>query len=519
MIRSFGDSIRRVDERQFALIDPAQHRTVLDVGDLAVAGSPSAGNRNDGPGPVALLASAHRPLVTRPANPLLRRPPKLARAWEGGKRFMTRAMGPFPLTPLGLLVLGACTYALLEYGIERIDLVLLVIGAVGLGLGAFGLAATITAALVLWLRQRRRSKSGHADGALDVECGYPVPTGFCLPRLRWIPFISITWRWLEPEAQVRVVPKRRQLGEQVIAAKRGRVGAVVRELEVGDIFGISQIRMRLTEQRKVRFVPSVGQLERVDVIRGMAGGEDISHPDGPQEGELYDLRHYSPGDPIRFVLWKVFARTRQLVVRAPERALSPVRQTCAYLVAGEGDEPAAGAARLAVEHGSFGTDWVLGADGSRDDATRKDQAIDVLARSADVEQRSGGKGLGEFLGRRSQGRIGRAVVFVPGRAGPWLDTVVEQSAQLCGRGSRIEFVIGTDGIVPTPKRRWLARVALREAPSPAAPGATAPVTTEQVGEVVRVLSSIGRVIVVDRATGRVFAGGHLGALADKPRAA
>ncbi|MFO7566739.1 MAG: DUF58 domain-containing protein [Enhygromyxa sp.] len=458
--------------------------------------------------------------MTRPAKLLSRRRnTKLARAWDASKRFMTRAMGPFPLTPLGLLVLGGCAYALLEYGIERIDLVLLVIGAVGLGVGAFGLLATVTAALILWLRERRRAKAGSAEAGLDVECGYPVPTGYWLPRLRWIPFISISWRWLEPEAQVRVVPKRGQLREEVIAARRGRVGAVVRELEVGDIFGISQIRMRLTEQRKVRFVPSVGQLERVDVIRGMAGGEDISHPDGPQEGELYDLRHYSPGDPIRFVLWKVFARTRQLVVRAPERALSPIRQTCAYLVAGESDEPAAGAARLAVEHGSFGTDWVLGADGSREDATRKDQAVDLLARSAEVEQRSGGKGLGEFLKRRSQGSIGRAVVFVPGRPGPWLDTVIEQSKQLGGRNSRIEFVVGTDGIIPTPKRKWLARVALREAPPPAPPGATAPVTTEQVGEVVRVLSTIGRVIVVDRANGRVFAGGHLGALTDRARAA
>jgi hypothetical protein len=450
--------------------------------------------------------------------PFRRRNTKLGRAWDAVKRVMTRAMGPFPLTPLGLLVLGACGYGLLEYGFERLDLVLLVIGAVGLGLGAFGLLATITAALILWLRHRRRVKEGLTEGALDVECGYPVPTGFWLPRLRLIPFIAINWRWLEPEAQVRVVPKRGQLREEVIAAKRGRVGAVVRELEVGDIFGIAQIRMRLTEQRKVRFVPSVGQLKRVDVIRGMAGGEDISHPDGPPDGELYDLRHYSPGDPIRFVLWKVFARTRQLVVRAPERALSPVRQTCAYLVAGDGDEPAAGAARLAVEHGSFGNEWVLGADGSRDDATRKDQAIDLLARSADVEQRSGGKGLGEFLKRRGGGTVGRAVVFVPGRAGPWLDTVIEQSKQVAGRG-RIEFVIGTDGIIPAPKRKWLARLALRNAPPAVPAGATVPVTTDEVSEVVRVLSTIGRVIVVDRANGRVFAGGHLGNLADKQRAA
>jgi hypothetical protein len=251
----------------------------------------------------------------------------------------------------------------------------------------------------------------------------------------------------------------------------------------------------------------------------MAGGDDISHPEGPQEGELYDIRAYTPGDPIRFVLWKVFARTRQLVVRAPERALSPIRQTCAYLVAGGGDEPAAGAARLAVELGALGTDWVLGADGSNEDATRKDQAVDVLARSADVDDRIGGKGLGAFLQRRGQqASIGRAVVFVPGRPGPWLSAVVEQCKHVGGRGGRIDFVVGTDGIIPPPKRKWLARIAVREPPPDIPPGSTAPVTTEQVGEVVRMLSSVGHVIVVDRAAGRVFAGGHLTAL-DKHKAA
>jgi hypothetical protein len=465
--------------------------------------------------------------VTRQAKaPRRPRNTTLARAWSASKRFMTRAAGPFPITPLGLLVMAASGYALVEYGLERIDLVLLVIGAVGLGLAGFGLLATITAALILGIRQRKRRKAGTHDGPLDVECGYPVPTGFWLPRLRGVPFIAIRWRWLEPAAEVRIVAKAGRLREEVIAARRGQVSAVVRELEIGDIFGLSQIRLRLVEQRKVRFVPSVGQLKRVDVIRGMAGGEDISHPDGPPEGELYDLRHYSPGDPIRFVLWKVFARTRQLVVRAPERALSPVRQTCAYLVAGDGDEPAAGAARLAVEHGSFGTDWVLGADGSREDATRKDQAVDLLARSAAVsdsgaDSGGGGKGLGAFLQRRGSpglrggSSVGRAVVFVPGRPGAWLDAVVEQSKLFGGRGSRIEFVVGTDGIIPAPKRTWLARVTLREPPPAPAAGVTAPVTTEEVGEVVRVLSSIGRVIVVDRAHGRVFAGGHLGALTDK----
>ena len=73
-------------------------------------------------------------------------------------------------------------------------------------------------------------------------------------------------------------------------------------------------------------------------------------------------------------------------------------------------------------------------------------------------------------------------------------------------------MVGTDGIVASPPKRWLARLAVRERSYEVAPGAVAPVTTEQVAEVVKALSSAGRVIVVDRMAGRMFADGHLGAL-------
>jgi hypothetical protein len=453
------------------------------------------------------VASGTKPSRTRrPRKPKTR----LGRAWKSTRELFNRVVGLIPVTWLGLLVLAGCALALFDYGLGRIDLVLLVIGAVGIGIGVVALLATLLGAALIGLRHRR--KSGEAP--VDIECGYPVPTGFTLPRMWWMPFVSVTWRWLEPDARVRIRPHRMVLREEVIASHRGHVSTIVRELEIGDIFGLTRMRLRLREQRKVRFVPSVGQLERVDVIRGMAGGEDISHPDGPQEGELYDLRHYTPGDPIRFVLWKVFARSRQLVVRSPERALSPIRQTCAYLVAGEGDEPAAGAARLAVMHGSLGNDWVLGADGSHEDANRRDQAVDLLARSANTPEEACGRGLGEFLQRRGSfaGAVGRAVVFVPGRPGPWLDAVLDQCRGATGRGGRLEFVVGTDGIVASPPKRWLARLAVRERTYDVVPGAVAPVTTEQVAEVIKALSSAGRVIVVDRMAGRMFADGHLGAL-------
>ena len=67
----------------------------------------------------------------------------LGRAWTSTRRFMTRALGPVPLTPLGLIVIAGSGHALVNYGLARIDLILLVVGAVGLALACSGLLATL----------------------------------------------------------------------------------------------------------------------------------------------------------------------------------------------------------------------------------------------------------------------------------------------------------------------------------------------------------------------------------------
>ena len=86
--------------------------------------------------------------------------------------------------------------------------------------------ASVFAALLVWLRHRRRE----SNDALDVECGYPVPTGFWLPRLWWIPLVSVEWTWEQPAARVRNVARGNRVYEEVIANRRGVVGAIVRRI-------------------------------------------------------------------------------------------------------------------------------------------------------------------------------------------------------------------------------------------------------------------------------------------------
>jgi hypothetical protein len=440
--------------------------------------------------------------------PKLSRPiPVITRLGALARRLRARArpvLDLFPLTPLGLFTLAGAALALAYYGLKRIDLLLLVVGVVGLALGALALVGTIVATIMLRLRLRRPEPGG----PLRLEGGFASRTGFSVPRLWYIPLVNIGWTWLEPGARVRPVPEILRLQEEITPERRTLTERIVRRVEVGDVFGLCRLAFRVHEARTLRFLPSKGSLEQVHIIRSIAGGDDVYDPSGNPDGERVDTRAYSQGDPIRLVLWKVFARSRQLVVRTPERAFSVARKTIAFLVAGEGDEPAAGAARVAIESGALGATWVLGADGNAHDATTVIEALDVLARSATTVADQQGEGLGPFLRRHAQGGAGRAVVFVPGRPGPWLERVlaaVRARPQIGGAGSAlrapVEFVVGIDGLDPELPRSFLRRLAFTR---------PAPVGVQKTpgSELAQVVAALGaaraRVTVVDRLSGRLY---------------
>jgi hypothetical protein len=337
--------------------------------------------------------------------------------------------------------------------------------------------------------------------------------GFSVSSLWWVPFVTVRWKWLSPLATVRAVSERRRLHEESTPARRGLYEQVVRRVEIGDPFGLARCAFRVTDPRAVRALPSVGALKRVEVVRTLAPGEEISNPKGGPDGERADMRAYAPGDPIKFILWKVFARTGDLVLRSPERAFSPAKQTTAYLVTGVGDEAAAGVARLLVETNSLGSKWVLGADGSDEEARGPQQAMELIARSGMCPPEQGAAGLGAFLKRHANAG-GRVVVIVPATPGPWLDRARAAAAQAGALGG-VEFIVCADGVAPVQKRSALAKV-LFEAPSAESElaGGGDPLPTQD--ELRQVCASLGgqkgSVLIVDRRAGRVYGDAHRRAL-------
>jgi hypothetical protein len=419
----------------------------------------------------------------------LLRSPALRRAISLGRRIVDL----FPMTPLGLVTVTAAGFALRRYGIVRVDLLYLVIGAVGLGLAGLGLVTTVLAAIVV----RRALGRVPQAAPLRLTCGVRVQTGLTLPSLWYLPLAGVRWSWTHPRGTVTPAPRWGKLEEEVRPTRRALEESLTRRVEVGDALALTRIAFLHREARAVKALPAPGALDRLVLARTVSGGEDTYDPLGTADGERLDLRAYAPGDPIRFVLWKVFARTRELVVRTPERALSPARRSVAYLVTGRGDEAAAGVARQAVETGALGTGFVLGADGVPATAESVDEALEVIARSASAEE--GGAGLGSFLAR--VGKPGtRAIFFVPAFDGPWVDAVVAaaRAHRSSGRGT-VQVLVCADGLdrrrAPSPVRRIFVGGEADDAPPRA----------EDVARLFTALAGSGAEIrLVDRAGGRVY---------------
>ena len=175
----------------------------------------------------------------------------------------------------------------------------------------------------------RWSTSTFETGNAPCRPGFPFrPYGGC-PWCRW------TGRGCRPTPMWPTVAERGRLrGAGDASASRAFTRSVIRRVVVQDAFGLSRIAFQHRQPGPIEVLPHLGGIRRLPVLTSLTGGEEYPHPMGLEDGDRVELRRYVPGDSARFIHWKVFGRTRKLMVRMPERALSRARRTVAYLVAG-----------------------------------------------------------------------------------------------------------------------------------------------------------------------------------------
>ena len=401
-----------------------------------------------------------------------------------------------PITWRGFFVALFSSLALWRFGYETLDLLLFVIGISGLVLVALSSVAVVWATLHL-----RRRIDGGGLGTRRLEAGSPIRTGFQVPALARAPLVKVGWQWLEPSGvECRIRPQNRRLSEEVVARRRGRVGAIRRRFMVGDAFGLTAVVWERSDPGPLSILPHVGRLKNMPVLQPMAAAEGLPHPMGVPEGDRMEIRRYVPGDSVRNILWKTFARTRQVNVRIPEKSVDRARKTVAYLLTGPGDEAAAAAARVALEGDLLGFGWLFGADGTAEPAESLEPALEAIARSGSYRENGGrdaspAAGLASFLDHQAIHGDMSCVVFAPAHAGPWTSEALAVTRNFSGA---VSFVLGTDGVAqPGPQPLW-RRFLFTDEPLRG-------VTTDELSELLRTFSNAGCTAqVVDRASGRTF---------------
>jgi len=416
-------------------------------------------------------------------------------------RVLRRVADWFPLTWLGIFVLLGAWGALEWLAFPELDLVWLVVGFAAVGLVAAAVLSVLVGAVALKIATRSSRTEEPERTAMDTQ--RINPTGFSSPTFWFLPLVQVDWTWELPvQAEVAISRVRWRLRESVKLEERGHVDRVRRRIVVQDAFGLARLAIRQSDPLRLTVFPHAGKLGETPMLVSVSGGDERPHPMGVEDGDRVELRRYAPGDPARFINWKVFGRTRKLMVRKPERALSPSRRTVAYLVAGPDDDASAAAARVCVESGVFGAEWSFSADGATKDTDRVDEAVEMIVGSG-AARGEGGHGLEPFLRRSERAGPAAAVLFVPPRPGPWLEYVVRATRP---RAVRTRVVVTTDGIdsrSATPLWRRLLTL----------PESSEGTPTEQLEAVLKALAATRvEIIVLDRKSGKRLGERHRAAM-------
>jgi len=149
-----------------------------------------------------------------------------------------------------------------------------------------------------------------------------------------------------PGAFVDVVPTRGSVVVEALGAARERGVARLRYVRVWTTFpfGIAKKSITFEEPQSVKVWPRVWALKAGTLAPPPRGGErSRMTPRLSGEGaELFSLRGYQDGDPIRTIAWRPSARSTELLVRqAAESTTARVRVVI--------DVPESGADRVAIE--------------------------------------------------------------------------------------------------------------------------------------------------------------------------
>ena len=321
------------------------------------------------------------------------------------------------------------------------------------------LFSVVICGLILQRRIQREAEgeSARRGGGEAFEAGFPNQTGFSLPPVGLLPLVRLQWSWRYPDeidSRVRVTRDGR-LEEEIAPRLRCLAKHVTRRFEVSDVLGLCRYSWRARRERECYVLPSIHTLKNLPLLHSLAAEDGMPRQSGEPVGDRMEIRPYVAGDSVRDILWKSYARTRQLNVRQRERSVARGTRILAYLLAGPGDEAAAAVARAALESGAFGDDWQFSADGTETPCAALESALRAVARSRALDGPHA-PGLERFLAAADQRGATHCIIFAA--AGSVSGLADAGGGAFHGRFS---LVLATDGMEQAERPPLWRRLLLR----------------------------------------------------------
>ena len=419
----------------------------------------------------------------------------------GSVKNQLRALaGLFPLTARGVVTLLCIALALRFFGYGAMDLMVFALGICALAILVSCLFSVIVCGLILQRRIQRDAgnESGRGNGKA-FEAEFPNQSGFSLPPVGLLPLVRLQWSWQYPDridSRIRIAPDE-FLEEEITPRLRCLSGHVTRRFEVSDVLGLCRYSWRVRRERECYVLPRINTLKNLPLLHSLAAEDGMPRQSGEPVGDRMEIRPYAAGDSVRDILWKNYARTRQLNVRQRERSVAHGKRILAYLLSGPGDEAAAAVARAALESGAFGDDWQFSADGTETPCDDLESSLRAVARSRGLGAPHA-PGLERFLAAADQRGATHCIVFAAAGTVSGLAGIGKGAFQ-----GRFSLVLATDGMEKPERRPPWSSLFLR--PVERRRGGGSGGSREELLVLCRQLgTTVESIVLVDRTTGTCY---------------
>jgi len=172
--------------------------------------------------------------------------------------------------------------------------------------------------------------------SLHVRFAHPI-----LPDV-WHHLVGLGSDSLGNQSSVRII------GQSIVFPHRGRWRVEGVALRFGDRLGLTHIDWELGAEQRAKtsdiilgeFVvsPATHHQESLPVLTSSTRpGDDWSDIQN-QHGDPFDLKRYQPGDGLRRIVWKLYAKSGELMARHPEPACTPEGTVVIFTLANSAED-------------------------------------------------------------------------------------------------------------------------------------------------------------------------------------